>query len=211
MNTTIEDSELARLRELEAGAAVMREALGLFPSALGEANENNAWVLVKDWEAMADKANAALATHAGRELLKDVERLRSGEKWAAEMFCKILATAISGFADMAVIANQKVHAGHTLAAVEKLRDYAKEKDVELASLRANLEIHSDLLVNQGEIIAALQRKMPRWAKSFEAAEGLLAAVRIASCLGAYTDYYVRQEADAALTAWQEATSEHPKT
>lgn len=36
-----------------------------------------------------------------------------------------------------------------------------------------------------------------------AVKGLLEALRVASCLGAYTDYYVRQEANAALDAWKE--------
>ncbi len=46
-------------------------------------------------------------------------------------------------------------------------------------------------------IATLQRKV-------EAVSVLLTAVRVASCLGAYTDDYVRQEANAALDEWNKA-------
>lgn len=54
------------------------------------------------------------------------------------MFCQILATAISGFADSAIIAHQKMTAEHSLAAVQQCAEEAKRLTKENAELRAKV-------------------------------------------------------------------------
>lgn len=81
---------------------------------------------------------AIINKHATAELaaLKaDNERMSDGEKWIASMLCEMMAVATSGFADGAVVAHQKMDAGHTLAVVRMCAEHAKKWRAELTTLR----------------------------------------------------------------------------
>lgn len=91
--------------------------------------------------------------HALSQFIKEIERMREGEKWAASMFCKILATALTGIADSAIIANQKMDATHTLAAVESLAAEANKLRADFADMSRKINAVQRLLVVAQELDA----------------------------------------------------------
>lgn len=72
-------------------------------------------------------------------LAQENERLRDGENWARGIFVEIMATAISGYADAAIVAQQEMGPEHSLKAVQQCAQFAKqmrnEKEDAIALLR----------------------------------------------------------------------------
>lgn len=90
-------------------------------------------------------------------LIEERDKLHEGEKWAAGIFCQILAAAISGMADAAVIANDVMGPLHALECVKTLAELSKknraaltEKDAQNVALREALKEYEEALCDGPE-------------------------------------------------------------
>lgn len=93
------------------------------------------------------------AEHALSQMVKEIERMQAGEKWAASMFCQILAVAISGVADSAIVADQKMDATHALGAVKSLAEAAKKMRADFAEMSSKVNKVQRLLTVAQELDA----------------------------------------------------------
>jgi len=91
------------------------------------------------------EAQIQALTREGDELQDQVKRNAEGEKWIASMLAQILATAISGIVDFAIVSHQQMDANHALAAVKELAEHAKKTTEEATTLRQQL-------AQQGEVM-----------------------------------------------------------
>ena len=66
-----------------------------------------------------------------------------------------------------------------------------------------VKAHSEALVDVALCAARLKAENNLFKIKVELADAMAEALRVASCLGAYTAEYVRQEANAALDAWNQ--------
>jgi hypothetical protein len=84
----------------------------------------------------------ALCRTLERELAEaraTLEAKAEGEKWLSGMLCEIMAEAIRGCADAAVIANRGMDATHVLVCVQVLAKAAKELRAQRDALAAGLQ------------------------------------------------------------------------
>lgn len=182
------------LRESEAGAAALREALELIKAEADRCMQEVQEVGHTEFAytvGMAVAVNNALSTNAKHELLAEAERLRDdalGWKFAAlqARFCKADIDVSTPAKYLTAEADAKCN---ILSELERLREY----ELEAEPLR---KLDGENAASQADKIAILQRKI-------EAAEGMVEAlVYIHGSIG--TRAHEQQIAGKALAAWQEA-------
>jgi hypothetical protein len=196
--------ELEReLRKSESGAAKLRTGLEIVLASAFPTKEHSVMA------AAFNTGRSALATNAGREMLAEVERLRSE-----------LAVALADertSENLLSNAQQSINESHAQSA--KLASLRAEVE-RLRGVETNLSIHGDLLKVQGEIIEKLRLKV-------KAAEGMANVFEVCpTCKGkkGFMDttydrtgewvccntccgtgkYASLPKMQLALTAWQEA-------
>lgn len=97
------------------------------------------------WEKQADqRATDTFQYLKERDALRlEVQRNTEGEKWMGAMLAQIMATAISGFADAVIVANQELNAEHALRMVALLAAESKGFRQRVAELEKSLAFAED--------------------------------------------------------------------